>query len=732
MANNLPIRSSLALLLIGLTAPLCSQDKAKVADADMEALLELLNTPVKSASKVAQRPMDAPSIISPISQDQLRIYGWDSINDVLFAQPGFSPSQDYDRRTVSARGQFEGWNNNHLLMLVDGVPMNDNLYGSAYTWEITPIFMAKSLEVLRGPGSALYGSNATNGVVAINTLSAEEIAKPGQARIRLGSRQGRQVDFVVGSVSDTFSLTAAYARYSTNGDEYADFDGSGRTDSGGRLAQFQTWDRRSNDYFLGKLEGRGSLNGLTLQYHHQGWQFGTGHGWIFLTPDFAETMKEGRDILVGAYRTDSAAWSQEYVVRYQRHTIDWNQRYYPNDPNVYPAGMWEYLDTHADEIFGRAQGSYTFGKGGSLVFGLEATRFSYNGDREHTSNIDLEYYDSQGNPNPNAYLPWDSDNSTQRLRPWLEFTANHPVLKTGLYAQYSSGKLFNDHFSATLGVRYDKQQSDFTGIDLPGRPTESLDFSRVSPRVAFIYHGGDSFSLKLLAGQAFRTPAPTELFGANTYSLASNTRGLKPEIIDTLELASDWTISHQISWKVNVFKTKFKNQIAYSPTNYNLSTNLYTLTTQGLETELQFGVGALRGFFNGSYAKRVDEESQDPFIIPKTDETTWAPAVTFNLGLSYKSGPWSIGFTAHRQGEVKRRDSDLPEVGTAFEGYRPSTVGAWTSLDLRVGLKVGNGLEVEFGAKNASDQQGTLLKNFNFPFDYRIEPRTVYMGIRLY
>ena len=720
MAHLVSIRSSLAMLLVGLSVPLSAQEKPAAPDADLEALMDLLNTPVKSASKVAQRPMDAPSIISPITQDQLKTYGWDSINEVLFAQPGFSPSQDYDRRTVSARGQYEGWNNNHLLMLIDGVPMNDNLYGSAYTWEITPIFMAKSLEVLRGPGSALYGSNATNGVVAINTINAEEIAKPGEARIRLGSHQGRQTDFVVGSEGDAFSMVAAYARYSTNGDEYLDYDGSGRTDAGGGLAKFKTWDRRSNDYFMGKLEGRGGLKGLSLQYHHQSWQFGTGHGWIFLTPDFGETMKEGRDILVGAYRTDSGAWSQEYVLRYQRHNIDWNQRYYPNGDANYPNGLWEYLDTNADEVFGRAQGSYTFGKGGSMVFGLEVTRFTYVGDREHNSN---------------AFLSGDytatPDGSTVPVGPWLEFTKDHPVLKTGLYAQYSSGKILNEHFSATLGVRYDKQSSDFTDIYDPARPSEALSFSRVSPRLAFIYHGGDTFSLKLLAGQAFRTPAPTELFGANTYSLASNTRGLKPEIIDTLEVASDWTINHNVSWKVNLFKTKFKNQIAYSETNFNLSTNLYTLTTQGLETELQFGVGALRGFFNGSYAKRVDEEVQDPLISPKKDETTWAPTLTFNLGLSYKSGPWTLGLTAHRQGETKRRDSDIPITGDLYEGYRPTTVGAWTSMDFRVGYKVGKGVEVELGSKNASDQQGALLKNSNKPFDYRIEPRTIYLGIRL-
>ena len=103
---------------------------------------------------------EAPNIVSVISDKEIRDYGRVSINDILFQLPGFAPSQVNDRRTVSSRGMYEGWNNNHLLMLVDGVQHNDLFYGTALTWEITPLNMIKSLEVIRGPGSALYGTNA--------------------------------------------------------------------------------------------------------------------------------------------------------------------------------------------------------------------------------------------------------------------------------------------------------------------------------------------------------------------------------------------------------------------------------------------------------------------------------------------------------------------------------------------------------------------------------------------
>jgi len=138
---------------------------------DIEQIMKL---EVSSSSKSSQKVSVAPNVISVYSSSQIHSFNWNSLNDILYKHPGFFPSQDYDRRTVSFRGNFEGWNNNHLMLLVDGVPFNDNLYGTAYTWEITPLIFTKSLEIIKGTGAALYGTNATNGVLSINTFSYKD------------------------------------------------------------------------------------------------------------------------------------------------------------------------------------------------------------------------------------------------------------------------------------------------------------------------------------------------------------------------------------------------------------------------------------------------------------------------------------------------------------------------------------------------------------------------------
>ncbi|HJV89235.1 MAG TPA: TonB-dependent receptor, partial [Holophagaceae bacterium] len=444
-------------------------------------------------------------------------------------------------------------------------------------------------------------------------------------------------------------------------------------------------------------------------------------------PDQPESMKEERRIAVLKYAKESGGLTQEYALRYQWHGIDWNQRYYPDGtdfgaPYTYPNGLSEYLNTSADELFGRAQLTWQWGKDASLVAGFEANRFTYGGDRGHTSNVDLNY------GSPTVYEPVPGG-AVIPLRPFLEWTVDRPVLRTALYAQYASGKILDGHLSVTAGLRYDKQQSDFNALDrgpVGGPyPTEKLSYSQASPRLGLIYHASNNYSLKLLVGRAFRTPAPSETFGANTYALASNLRSLQPEIADTVELASDWIINRNLDWRINVYEAKLKNLIAYSPSLANLSANLYTLKTRGVETELLWGTGHWNGFINASKSQRVSETVEDPLISPST-EVTWIPSLTANAGATFKVAPWSVGVTLHYQGEAKRRDSDL-----GYAPLRPDTVAAFTGASLRVGWRPTKAVELELGATNAFDTKGYYAKNIANPFDYRVDPRTIWFGIRI-
>jgi iron complex outermembrane receptor protein len=420
------------------------------------------------------------------------------------------------------------------------------------------------------------------------------------------------------------------------------------------------------------------------------------------------------------------------VVRFQRHAIDWSTRYYPNGAfdGFYPAGMWEDLDTHADDVFARAQLSFDLDDRADLLLGVEADRFFYDGDREHDSNVDVD--DAAGGFPPNA------DGATMRLGPWLDYVLDHPITDLAAYAQLSARRRAGIPLGLTLGARWDHQSFDFDAIGEPGRPTRDRTFDQVSPRLAVVLEPAGTVSIKLLGGEAFRAPTPTELAGAHTFSLASNIEELEPETISTGELLAEWSATRTITVRGSLFYTRFENQIAYSAANFNLSTNLFTTETSGLETEVLYARGRLSGFFNHSWARREDEESIDPTIAASPDRVAWAPAHVLNAGAGWSAPRFTAALSVHWQGSTARRSSDvgvetLPfhSVALDLDTFRPRTLDGWLDVDARVSTRLPHGLTLAVTARNLFDEEQTLVKVLPFPFDYRQETRRVTLSLRL-
>ena len=731
----------LSIIAIAVCSTISSGVWANDDDEMGEISLEdLLNLEVTSASKIATKISEAPAVITAYTRNQMEQYGFEVINDLLYTLPGFGPSQDYDRPTVSTRGNFDGWNNNHILHLVDGVPMNDNLYGSAYTW-FTPIFTTKTMEVIRGPGSALYGSNATNGVVQMNTLKAADLDKEIYAKLSIhGSEDTVRREFMTGSVSGDYDFIMAYSNHETDGNQYSSYDGSDRL-SGDTLPdgspegqKFTTRDNRDDSYLWAKLSIGDKWQ---LQYHRQEWDFDTGHGWIFWVPDFDEEMNESRDIFSIKYNDNiNDQWSQEYVVRHQKHNITWNQRYYPQDAFAYYVdGTWEYLDTEAEDIFGRAQFTYLFDDDSNATFlaGLEVDRFTYDGDNEHYGNVDILSF----------LIP--DDGADIAHGPWLDYIKDEPLVNTAFYAQLTTGNWISDDFQVTVGVRSDKLSVDYNevyGVDADGfsyvleqedRAAKSRSFSKTSPRLAGVWTADEDLVLKLMWGKAFRAPTPTEMAGAHTWSLASNIGELEPELITTTEFQMDWTVNSNHVMRANVFLTEFENQIAYSTSNFNTSTNIYSTENLGYEFEFIGNYGDWNWFANLSIVSRQDEtiltffDDGSPEFSKHDSDLKWEPGTKVNMGFAYDMGDFDFAMTMHYHGDVERRDSDseLLDVGDDdfgglplgvwvpstynLDAHRGSNISSWVTFNAKASYEFKDGFKIDLNVRNLFDEDTTSV-----------------------
>lgn len=173
-SNKKRISLLLAALLQGSLVPAYADDLA-VFDLPLASLLQV---DVTTVSRQSETIYEAPGIISVVTRDDIDRYGAISLRDVIGRLPGINllSDGDFQNDNISLRGDSL-YLNNHLLILIDGNPYRyipgasepfRNLFNSF------PLDVVERVELIRGPGSVLYGANAYTGVINIITVQPTE------------------------------------------------------------------------------------------------------------------------------------------------------------------------------------------------------------------------------------------------------------------------------------------------------------------------------------------------------------------------------------------------------------------------------------------------------------------------------------------------------------------------------------------------------------------------------
>jgi iron complex outermembrane receptor protein len=173
------ITTCVFLMLPHLAVSSDSENSLLLAKADLTAygIEELMDITVTSVSKKSQKVANAAAAIYVITQDDIRRSGVTTIADALRMVPGVQVARiDSNKWAVTSRG-FNGRFANKLLVLMDGRSLYTPLFLGVY-WEAqdTVLEDIERIEVIRGPGAALWGANAVNGVINIITKPAEKTA----------------------------------------------------------------------------------------------------------------------------------------------------------------------------------------------------------------------------------------------------------------------------------------------------------------------------------------------------------------------------------------------------------------------------------------------------------------------------------------------------------------------------------------------------------------------------
>ncbi|HRQ58372.1 MAG TPA: TonB-dependent receptor [Azoarcus taiwanensis] len=169
--HRLRSQCALALLITGVSLP-----SGTFADQSLMALQleELLQVEITGASRFAQNSRRAPAAASVVTRTQIQDHGWTKLSQVLDAMPDVFISTDRVYDYVGVRGLMQPSDyNTNVLLLVDGVPVNDALYNQASidNTALIDLALVDRVEFIPGPGSSVYGSNAILGVINVVTTT---------------------------------------------------------------------------------------------------------------------------------------------------------------------------------------------------------------------------------------------------------------------------------------------------------------------------------------------------------------------------------------------------------------------------------------------------------------------------------------------------------------------------------------------------------------------------------
>ncbi|WP_285575275.1 TonB-dependent receptor plug domain-containing protein [Geothrix limicola] len=550
------------------------------------SLEELLSVKVSVATRTESTVLEAPSIVSVFTADDFRRMGARDLRDVLRTVPGFELGirSQLGYTEFGVRGVITD-NTEKVRILVDGLPVNENLEGSG-----TIIFGDMSLdnvqqiEIIRGPGSALYGTNAFLGVISILTKDASNSGGATTVSARGGSFNTREGSVLSGWSGGRFRISAYLHYLDTDGPAPSvaqdalqvlagppDFSALNRGISlaGTPAGHIHAFRRQLSAQV--KLDYQGlTFNGVFTNAH-KGPYLGT----YFAVNEHSDAHPSQAQGTLSYTLRPAEDWVIEPRL-YALHYIADNR--WNDAPNGYrmPDGQGGTVDY--------TQGSYEINRATQQTRGAEVkATWSPAGPHRVILGGSLEEQKLYALTNFANVPGFGLD----RMVPTPSIMRKEPVRTLSsayLQDQWAPAQAF----ALTTGLRMDRYNDAGTSI---------------TPRLAAVWRPDPAWHVKLLYGEAFRAPTFVEsyLFAANGF--IQGREDVKPETIRTGEFEVGRRLGSAALWRVVFFENRITNLLNLVPVPGGLRyQNLPEVTTvKGIETELTLTLSStLSGYVNAS------------------------------------------------------------------------------------------------------------------------------------
>lgn len=709
------------LRLIGLTALLILFSNASSQSLEEEDDLALAfgDEDFISIATGSRQPIArAPAVASVITAEEIKAMGARNLDEVLESVPGLHVSMSSLRFSpiYSIRGIYTD-KNPHVLVLMNGVPITQVFQGDRGAQSTLPVHSIQRVEIIRGPGSAIYGADAFAGVINVITKERNDIDGT-EFGVRAGSFDTYDAWALTGGNWNGYEITLNLEWNSTNGDDNRIIESDAQTIFDNLILIPSSLEPVS--LAPGQANTRGKRIDTHIDIKKGDWRF---HLWnwrqidLGVGPGLAMALDPtGRGDVNNylAYLSNETNYTDNWLLKFD---ISYMNVETTSSQTLFPAGTILPIGTDGNiNPFSTNLALFPDGFIGNPEIYEQHSRIDisafYTGIDNHRIRIGsgIAFIKLHAKETKN-FGPGVIDGTVSPLLPidgTLTDVTDTPYIYIGDEDRNVKYLSLQDEWSMApdwdviAGVRYD-DYSDFGDT--------------INPRIALIWQTRYNLTSKFLFGQAFRPPSFQELFNKNN-PVAIGNPNLDPETINTYELAIDYQPTFDVHNALNIFYYKIDDLIEFVSSSGGAATaqNIGKQTGKGFEFETTWKANEdVNIIGNYSYQNSINETTNKKAGNAPQDEAY--VRIDWNLFNNWYLSPQLTW--------VANRDRVADDTRQAIDNY--------TLFDITLRNKrIDKNWEMAISAHNLFDEDAREPSPFSptgtaIPNDFLLPGRSVYL-----